>query len=108
FSALSNEKFNVIATNPPYIKRDVISTLDEDVKYEPLLALDGGEDGLTIIKTIIKTAPLFLEKNGNLFMEIGYDQKEEVSTLFKENGFEKVDVIKDLGGRDRVVKGFLK
>ena len=72
-------------------------------KYEPRLALDGGEDGLDYYKRIINKAPIFLKKNGLLAFEIGYNQGEEIKQLLECGKFENIRVIKDLGGRDRVV-----
>ncbi len=75
-----NKKFQVIVSNPPYIREDVIPTLMEDVKnYEPYIALSGGEDGLDFYRRITKESLLVLEKGGLLAFEIGYDQREEVS-----------------------------
>lgn len=102
------EKFDLILTNPPYIATAVIQTLDEQVKREPLLALDGGADGLTLIKKIVPQAPTHLEAGGYLLMEIGFDQGKVTKELFEEAGFQEVEVEKDLGGRDRVVKGCLR
>ena len=99
-------KFDAIVSNPPYIRKDVIPTLTPQVRdYEPLLALDGGIDGLDFYRRIIKTAHGFLNHGGLLAFEIGYDQGEAVSALMRENGYEDVEVIKDLAGLDRAVTG---
>lgn len=100
--------FDIIVSNPPYIPADVIDTLEPEVKkYEPRLALDGGDDGLDIIRRIIDGAPEHLIKGGELFLEIGYDQGPSVSALMREAGFADVEVIPDYAGLDRVVAGRL-
>ena len=93
-----NDKFDIIVSNPPYIKTDVINTLDKDVKHEPIIALDGGSDGLKFYKAIRKDVEKYLKENGTVIMEIGFDQKEEVLNLF-----EGAICIKDYENRDRVV-----
>lgn len=104
----SNCKFDMIVSNPPYIKREVIPTLMEDVKnYEPYIALCGGEDGLDFYRKIIDQAKALLVHNGTIAFEIGYDQNEAVSLLLNAAGFKEVVCIKDFGGHDRVVKGRL-
>ncbi|MBQ9990724.1 MAG: peptide chain release factor N(5)-glutamine methyltransferase [Lachnospiraceae bacterium] len=106
FSGLSEEKFEMILSNPPYIASSVIPTLMEEVReHEPLLALDGKEDGLFFYRRIIDAAKAYLVKEGRLFFEIGHDQAESVSGLMEDAGFEEVTVVKDLAGLDRVVHG---
>lgn len=101
-----NKKFDVIVSNPPYIKEEVIPTLMEDVKdYEPYIALCGGIDGLDFYRKITNQSLEILENNGLLAFEIGYDQGEEVKELLIENGFTDVRVINDLAGLNRVVIG---
>ena len=101
-----DERFDIIVSNPPYIKSNVIETLMSEVKdYEPMSALDGSEDGLKFYRIIADRAPEYLNNGGMLFLEIGYDQGEEVSALITEAGFTDVQVIKDLSGLDRVVSG---
>lgn len=101
-----NEKFDIIVSNPPYIKEDVIETLMEDVKnYEPYEALSGGEDGLDFYRDITEQSLGLLRNNGMILFEIGYNQGESVRGILKENGFKEVICIKDLAGKDRVVKG---
>ena len=97
-------KFDIIVSNPPYIETDVINTLSKQVQNEPIIALDGGEDGLVFYKILINDAPNFLKDNGYLCMEIGYDQKEKVIELAKQKGvFSKIEEVKDLSGNDRVI-----
>ena len=101
-----DERFDIVVSNPPYIRSDVIGTLMSEVKdYEPLLALDGSEDGLKFYRIIADRAPEYLNNGGMLFLEIGYDQGAEVSALLSAAGFMDVEVIKDLSGLDRVVSG---
>ncbi len=99
-------KFDIIVSNPPYIRSDVIPTLMEEVRdYEPLLALDGKEDGLHFYREIIKKSPQYLNGGGKLFFEIGYDQAEPVIALMEEAGFKDVTVVQDYAHLDRVVWG---
>lgn len=99
-----NGKFDIIVSNPPYIKTDVIKTLDKQVQNEPIIALDGGEDGLEFYKSIIDQAYKYLNTNGILALEIGYDQKQEVLKLLKKSGkYKNIYSKKDLSGNDRVV-----
>lgn len=101
-------RYNCIVSNPPYIRTDVIETLETEVKdHEPRLALDGTADGLYFYKRITAAAPQYLTDGGWLLYEIGYDQGAEVSALMTEAGFLDVRVIKDLAGNDRVVSGHL-
>ena len=99
-------KFDIIVSNPPYIKTEVIKTLMPEVKeYEPMMALDGTKDGLFFYRNIILDAKKHLNRGGQLFFEIGYDQGREVSDLMREAGYVDVELAKDLAGLDRVVYG---
>lgn len=99
-------KFDIIVSNPPYIRSDVIDTLMPEVReHEPLLALDGGADGLDFYRRIIDESKKYLYGGGMLFLEIGYDQREDVSALMEEAGFLEVRAVKDYAGLDRVVYG---
>lgn len=98
-------KFDIIVSNPPYIETKVIPELSKEVRLEPELALDGGEDGLKFYREIIKNAKDYLTEDGYLAFEIGYDQRESVMTLLRENGYKNVYFKKDLSGNDRVVVG---
>ena len=102
--------FDAILTNPPYIPADVIPTLSREVKdYEPRMALDGGADGLVIIKRIIKEAPAYLKSGGMLLMETGDDQGSAVVELAAQTGaYREVRIIKDLAGRDRMLRAIRK
>ena len=98
------KNFDIIVSNPPYIKTDVIPKLDKQVQNDPHIALDGGKDGLKFYKIIIEEAQKYLKENGKLILEIGYDQKEELENLIKQSGqYKKIEVIKDLSQNDRVI-----
>ncbi len=105
FGAVGSRRYDMIVSNPPYIKSHMIPILQDEVKvHEPMMALDGGEDGLVFYRKIVDQASAHLRKNGVLMFEIGHDQAEEVSQLIQDTGkFTKVHVVKDLPGHDRVV-----
>ncbi len=99
--------FDMIVSNPPYIESSVIDTLDVQVRdHEPVLALDGGEDGLYFYRRIISKLPVFLKKKGCIIFEIGYNQGYALCSMLKENNFKNISVRQDLSGLDRVVTGF--
>ena len=101
--------FDVIVSNPPYIPQGQIPALMPEVQlFEPLQALDGGEDGLDFYRKIAALAPDYLKEGGLLFFEIGCDQAEDVERIMEEQGFAELSVVKDLAGLDRVVWGRLK
>ncbi|WP_432345825.1 peptide chain release factor N(5)-glutamine methyltransferase [Shinella yambaruensis] len=96
--------FDIIVSNPPYIVRSVVGTLDDEVRlHDPMLALDGGEDGLDAYRAIAAGAGAYLRENGLVAYEIGYDQKDEVTAIMREKGFSRIEAIKDLGGNDRAL-----
>ncbi len=102
-----SEKFDIIVSNPPYIKTEEIDTLDKEVKdYEPRIALDGGEDGLDFYRRICEGAKQHLNEHGKLFLEAGYGEAEEIKKML-ENDF-NVEIIKDISGIDRIIKAELK
>lgn len=104
FTNLNDEKFDIIVSNPPYIKRSVIDTLDEEVKKEPHIALDGGEDGLYFYIKIIKESYQYLKYGGYLCLEIGFDQKKDVIELIEnEENYTSTYSKKDLYDNDRIV-----
>lgn len=107
FSALDkNVKFDIIVSNPPYIKREVIETLDKQVKdFEPYNALEGGIDGLDFYRAITTQAKDFLKEGGILAYEVGHDQSEDVSKLMEIDGYTNIYTRKDLQQIDRVVIG---
>ena len=99
-------RFDIIVSNPPYIRSDVIPTLMEEVRdYEPILALDGKEDVLYFYRKIIEKSPDYLNPGGLLFFEIGYDQAHDVVALMEKAGFKDVTVVQDYAHLDRVVWG---
>ena len=102
------EKYDAIISNPPYIRSDVVLTLEENVRdYEPSTALDGGCDGLIFYRIITKKAYDALNSGGILAYEIGFDQGKDVSDIMKPL-FDDVKVLKDFAGNDRVVTGIKK
>lgn len=99
-----NEKYDIIVSNPPYIRPEVIKTLEPEVReHDPMLALDGGEDGLMFYHILAKEGKKHLASSGMMFMEIGYDQGRAVKDIFEDEGFKDVVVRKDLCENDRVV-----
>lgn len=99
-----NKKFDIIVSNPPYIPSDDILSLDKDVKdYDPIIALDGGEDGLRDYKQISLISQKLLNDNGYIFLEVGIYQSNDVIKIFKNQKFKLVDVIKDLSGVERCI-----
>ena len=101
-----DKKYNILVSNPPYIKESVIDTLMDDVKnYEPHIALDGGFDGLDFYKKIVNDSRKVLKENGILAFEIGFDQGRDVKSLMEKEDYKDVKIIKDLAGLDRVVIG---
>jgi release factor glutamine methyltransferase len=110
FGALGAEqKFDVIVSNPPYIPTEIIKGLQPEVRdFEPMLALDGKEDGLFFYRQLVSDGRRFLNPGGSVYFEIGYDQAEAVSLLLIEAGFAEIRVVKDAAGLDRVVCAVLK
>ena len=97
-------KYDLIVSNPPYIKKSDIKYLDKDVaKFEPKLALDGGLDGLSAIRKVIKKSSELIKKNGRFVLEIGFDQKIKVISLLKKEGFYINSINKDLANNDRCI-----
>lgn len=105
FSALVSEKFNVIVSNPPYIAQDDEHLKQGDLRFEPLSALASGVDGLNDIRKIIQDAPDYLNPNGWLMLEHGYDQADAVAALLSARGFNQIDHAKDIAGIRRVTFG---
>ena len=102
------ETFDVIVSNPPYIRTEEIATLMPEVcQFEPINALDGKEDGLFFYRKMIAESSKYLNPNGVILFEIGYDQAQDVSLMLKEAGYQDVQIVKDLAQNDRVVIGRL-
>ncbi len=98
--------YDIVVSNPPYISKDVIESLDPEVRdHEPRLALDGGADGLDFYRRLVPGAGKVLKPGGRLFLEIGYDQGEAVTGLMRENGYQELMLLQDYAGLDRVVSG---
>lgn len=104
FEPLRGQKFHAIISNPPYIPTKDLSTLQDEVKIEPQIALDGGVDGLDFYRRIVDDAPNFLFSGGFLAVEIGINQANAVKNLFAKN-FTDIEIICDLAGIERVVAG---
>jgi release factor glutamine methyltransferase len=97
-------RFDIIASNPPYIRSDVIPALEPEVRdFDPLAALDGGPDGLDAYRAIAAEAGNFLQEDGVLGVEIGFDQKRAVTDIFASHGFVLREAVRDYGGNDRVL-----
>ncbi|MFQ5901668.1 MAG: peptide chain release factor N(5)-glutamine methyltransferase [Thermodesulfobacteriota bacterium] len=100
------DSFDIVVSNPPYVRSEDIGTLDPEIKdFEPISALDGGRDGLEVIRSIVRWAPDYLKKEGLLIMEIAFDQAKDIEYIINEKqAYNSVSVLKDYSGKDRVVK----
>lgn len=104
-----NGKFDIIASNPPYIETNTIKTLSKEVQNEPKLALDGGQDGLKFYRIIAQNAYKYLNPNGIIILEIGYNQKENVIKVFKQTQrYKNIECKKDYSNNDRIIIYYLK
>ena len=98
------DKYDLIISNPPYIKLHTINSLENDIKrHEPIAALDGGIDGYSKIKLVIKKSSFLIKKKGKLFLEVDSDQIMRTLEILKKNGFYKKDIIKDLSNKFRCI-----
>ena len=105
FAVLANEKFDLIVSNPPYISVEDIENLQAEVRdYEPITALTDGKDGFSIVEKIVAESPQFLNRNGFLLMEIGFNQAEKVRKMFSPERWGAVEILPDLQGIFRTVK----
>lgn len=103
FSAI-NGAFDIIVSNPPYIRSSVIAELAPEVRrFDPMAALDGGDDGLDAYRAIAGNAGQFIKEGGKIGVETGFDQREDVTGIFEAEGFVTIAAIKDYGGNDRVL-----
>ena len=107
FSALKNQHFDLIVSNPPYIEANDAHLKQGDLRFEPLIALASGQDGLDDIRSIIQIAPQHLNPHGWLMLEHGYNQAESVAALLKQAGFSNISHAQDLAGINRVTLGRL-
>ena len=104
FENIEYKKFDIIVSNPPYIRTDEIKNLSKQVKEEPYIALNGGIDGLHFYRKILKEAKGYIKNNGYLCLEIGYNQMESVLGIFKENKeYKNLKQVKDWSGNDRCI-----
>ena len=104
FHAVENQRFDLIASNPPYIPHADLDSLQPEVKHEPMLALDGGTDGLEIYRRIAQDAPRYLKPGGELLLEVGIGEAQAVQALLKINlNCADTGIVKDLNGIERVV-----
>ena len=104
YEAVGKVRFDLIASNPPYIPRGGMASLQREVQYEPGLALDGGADGLDLYRRIASGAPEHLKPGGSIYLEVGAGEAADVLSLIKENiDCDDAGIIKDLCGIDRVV-----
>jgi release factor glutamine methyltransferase len=109
FAVLQNEKFDLIVSNPPYIPREDIETLQPEVRnFEPLSALTDGGDGFSIIEKIIRESPKFLKSGGFLLLEIGFNQSDKVREMFRAETWRSLEILPDLQGIPRTVRARLK
>jgi release factor glutamine methyltransferase len=103
YSLFTIHCFDCIVSNPPYIRRGDIQTLQREIReYEPIEALDGGEDGLNFYRRILKDAPEYIKEKGIIILEIGFEQADDVLLIANKAGFGKVDFIKDYSGIERI------
>ena len=97
-------KYDLILSNPPYIKQAKLRCLEKDViGFEPKIALDGGLDGLSVIRKVVKKSSELIKNNGKLVLEIGFDQKEKVKLILKKEGYYINKILKDYAGHDRCI-----
>jgi release factor glutamine methyltransferase len=106
FAPVTGRKFDLVLANPPYVPSGDIAGLEADVRdFEPRLALDGGADGLDLVRRVVAAAPQHLVPGGVLAVEIGHDQGTRTRELFEQAGFQGISLRRDYGGRERVVSG---
>lgn len=105
FEPVRGKKFDIITANPPYIRRDEIETLQREIRdWEPVAALDGGMDGMDFYRAILSSAGSFLNPGGYIFLELGYDQADDVQKIAAAEGFREITVINDYAGIGRILR----
>lgn len=104
-SKLKYKKYDLIISNPPYIKTEEIKTLQREIHNEPVIALDGGKDGLAFYKRIIPESKKYLNKRGYLIFEIGYHHSEPIKEIMKINGYKRIKILKDYTNQERIIYG---
>ena len=98
-------KYDLIISNPPYIKKSILKCLEKDIGFEPKQALDGGLDGLSEIRKVITKSSELIKRGGHLIIEIGFDQKNKVKKILRDKGFYIKKTVKDLSNHDRCIVG---
>ena len=96
-------KYDLIVSNPPYIKKSILKCLEKDIGFEPKQALDGGLDGLSEIRKVINKSSGLIKRSGHFIIEIGFDQKNKVKKILRDNGFYIKKTVKDLSNHDRCI-----
>ena len=96
-------KYDLIVSNPPYIKKSILKCLEKDIGFEPKQALDGGLDGLSEIRKVINKSSELIKRNGHFIIEIGFDQKDKVKKILRDKGFYIKKTVKDLSNHDRCI-----
>lgn len=105
FDPVKGRAFNIITANPPYIRRDELDTLQREIRdWEPVAALDGGDDGIDFYRQILSSVMEYLKPGGFIFLELGYDQAEAVQRLAREHDFKDVLIMEDYAGIGRILK----
>jgi len=108
FSSLSGRRFDLIVTNPPYIPTLELKSLAREISFEPVLALDGGQEGLDYFRRIISQSARYLNKGGLLLMEIGFGQSGKIENMLKKSGkFEIIETVKDYNNIERVIVSWI-
>lgn len=100
-----DDRFDLIISNPPYIKTADLSSLQKEVQFEPSMALDGGEDGLVFYREIAKNYKPLIASGGSLVFEIGFDEADDVSEILEKEGYKDIKTVRDYGKNQRVVIG---
>ncbi|HWP51994.1 MAG TPA: HemK/PrmC family methyltransferase, partial [Clostridia bacterium] len=102
---LALPQLDMVISNPPYLTSKELTELPQPVRYEPKMALDGGEDGLVFYRSIAQSAKTLLKPDGLLLFEAGWQQAQQIADIMSEQGYHSIDFAKDLGGIDRCVYG---